>query len=160
MVTQLYPTCSKGHPHFSRCSRGQELPVSPASADQTAFAGSELRGLTNMVASNCKNNCITQVSGALSRFHFKTVVIAQAANIQLLLLLRNCFFFLKHKAMSPWLCLLEGFVLFLNFFLLHNPTSCLTSLFQNQTMLIHRDSFRTWKNSFSSSCLGFIRTSH
>lgn len=49
MVTWLYPTCSKGHQHFSLCSRGQELPVSP---DQTATAGSELKGgLTNTVAS-------------------------------------------------------------------------------------------------------------
>lgn len=43
VVTWLYPTWS---------SRGQELPVSPTSADQTAIASSELKGgLTNMLAS-------------------------------------------------------------------------------------------------------------
>lgn len=33
VVTRLDSTCSRGHQRFSRCSRGQELPVSPTSAD-------------------------------------------------------------------------------------------------------------------------------
>lgn len=112
--------------------------------------------------SGYKNNCVAQVSdvpvallyqgfilkparGDYPRGKYPTVAVAQKLVFEIqgtdsLFLFVECFVFKLLPAPQPH---------FLS-----------DILFQNQTMLIHRDGLRTFRRSFSVSFWGFIRASH